>query len=320
MEQSGTLIVSIDMELAWGICDKVLESDARAALQRERTIIQRLLALFADYEVRASWAIVGHLLADQCEWKNGQVHPEIDRPIAQQADRDWFFQHPRTPDDPLWYGRDIVDWITAASPTQEIGSHSFCHLPYSETHTRRAAVKADISTAKALHARRGLPFEVFIFPRNVIGYRDLLAQAGVRVYRGNTPRWYDAIPFRPLRRLLNLSAFVLAAPPPTVRPSVDEVGMVNVPDSMLLLGRNGLRSLIPSQRLVSMGRAGVDRAVERREIFHLWFHPSNFAHKMDEQFQVLEEILRYAHELRKKNQLKNLTLGDVLKTVSPAVL
>jgi hypothetical protein len=41
---------------------------------------------------------------------------------------------------------------------------------------------------------------------------------------------------------------------------------------------------------------------------------------MDEQFQVLEEILRYAHELRKKNQLKNLTLGDVLKTVSPAVL
>jgi hypothetical protein len=69
-----------------------------------------------------------------------------------------------------------------------------------------------------------------------------------------------------------------------------------------------------------MGRAGVDRAVERREIFHLWFHPSNFVHKMDEQFQVLEEILRYAHELRKKNQLKNLTLGDVLKTVSPAVL
>ena len=320
MKRSGTFTISIDMELAWGICDKVLDADTRTALQRERTIIRRLLALFTDYEVRASWAVVGHLLAEQCEWKNGQVHPEIDRPVSQQAGRDWFFQHPQTPDDPLWYGRDIVDWIAAASPAQEIGSHSFCHLPYSETHTRQAAVKADISTAKAAHMRHDLPFEVFIFPRNVVGYRELLAQAGVRVYRGNTPHWYDAIPFRPLRRFLNLSAFLLAAPPPTVKPRVDELGMLNVPDSMLLLGRNGLRRLIPAQRLISMGRAGIDRAVERGEIFHLWFHPSNFAYKMDEQFRVLEEILRYAHELRKKQQLKNFTLGEILKTMPEAVL
>jgi hypothetical protein len=110
MEQSGTLIVSIDMELAWGICDKVLESDARAALQRERTIIQRLLALFADYEVRASWAIVGHLLADQCEWKMDRcIQRSTDRLPSRRTETGFFSIHERqmTPcgtDGILWTG------------------------------------------------------------------------------------------------------------------------------------------------------------------------------------------------------------------------
>lgn len=315
-EQRGTLTISIDVELAWGFCDAIIPASIRDALQRERVIIQGLLALFTRYDIRATWAVVGHLLADQCDWKDGQVHPEIDRPITGEGERDWFFQHPRNPHDPWWYGRDIVEWIAAASPVQEIGSHSFCHLPYCEKKTPRAAIQADIRTAKTLHQSHGFPFEAFIFPRNVIGYRDVVAEAGIRVYRGHSPRWYDDIPFRSVRRLLNLLSFLVALPPRTVTPTIDDVGLVNVPESMLLSGRSGLRQFIPAQRLVAMGKAGLHRAVERGEIFHLWFHPSNFAHKMGAQFQVLEEILRYAQALRIKDHLTIMTMGEIQKNIN----
>lgn len=315
MKNCGILTISIDVELAWGFCDKIIQTRIRNAIQRERDIVRRLLTLFAQYDIRATWAVVGHLLATQCDWSNGQVHPEIERPLTDKNERDWFFQHPRNHDDPLWYGRDMVEWIRTACPTQEIGSHSFCHLPYCEKSTRRNAVKADISRARALHNAHGLPFEVFIFPRNIVGYRDILAEAGVRVYRGHAPGRDAGVSFRPLRRLLNFFSFFTTKAPATVSATVDDVGMVNVPDSMLLSSRHGLRKFIPSRQLVAMGRAGLDRAVDRGEIFHLWFHPSNFADKMDNQLSILEDILRYAQELRSGNQLKVLTLGDIQRFI-----
>lgn len=316
MKNCGIFTISIDVELAWGFCDKPVHGATRAAIGREREVVRRLLALFSRYDVRATWAIVGHLLLTDCNRAGERVHPEIYRPVTKSGGRDWFFQHPTNGDDPLWYGRELVEWIKQASPPQEIGSHSFCHVPYHEGWVNREAVQTDIAQARTLHRAYGLPFEAFIFPRNIVGYRELLARAGVRVYRGRTLRWFDAVPTSAVRRLLHLVSWVFATPPRTVKATVDETGMVNIPDSMFFSGRNGLRSLIPSRSLVAMGRVGVDRAVERGEIFHLWFHPSNFVHKMDGQFATLETILRYAQRLRQSGRLEVLTMGDIQRRVS----
>ena len=66
MRRTGVLTISIDVELAWGRCDIPLTSQEFDALSRERVIIQRLLALFATYQVQATWAIVGHLMLTDC--------------------------------------------------------------------------------------------------------------------------------------------------------------------------------------------------------------------------------------------------------------
>ena len=60
----GRLVVSIDLELAWGTCDRPLASAQRRALVRERAIVPRLLRSFAEFDVRATWAVVGHLLLE----------------------------------------------------------------------------------------------------------------------------------------------------------------------------------------------------------------------------------------------------------------
>jgi len=312
MSGNGTLTISIDTEIAWGRCDRRITQEDHAALARERAIVQRLLALFSAYNIQATWAIVGHLLLKECSWEGAVVHPEVPRPILSGEIGDWFFQHPSraVTDDPLWYGRDILELIRNATPPQEIGSHSFCHMPFDERRSNSDAVRADLFAAQELHEAEGLAFDSFIFPRNVVGYRELVASSGLKGYRGNTPHWYDSIPVPPLRRLLSLASFVIPIAPPSVRPSLDSVGLVNIPDSMLLMGRNGLRALISSRALVRKGIAGLQRAVKQGEVFHLWFHPSNFAHRTEEQFQVLENILQHADGLKRRGVLKVRTMGD----------
>jgi ubiquinone/menaquinone biosynthesis C-methylase UbiE len=316
MEKKGIFTISIDLELAWSDCDKVITERNRDEIGLERDIVKRMLRLFTEYNIRATWAIVGHLLLEECNWQGGKAHPEISRPVIKNSDRDWFFQHPKIKNDPLWYGMDLVEWIKGSFPRQDFASHSFCHMSFDEKLVNRRAVESDIEMAKRLHEAYGLPFEVFVFPRNIVGYRDLLAKSGIGVYRGKTKRWYDNIAWRTAKRLLNLSYFTLAIHPKTVVASLDEYGMINIPDSMLLLGREGLRKIVSPRNLVSMGMRGLDQAVKNKEIFHLWFHPSNFTHNQEEQLKVLESILKHAKYLEKSGLLEILTMNNIGKMVA----
>ncbi len=315
MNSRGGFTISIDTELAWGVCHRPIAPNEHEALGREREVVRRLLGLFSTYDIRATWAVVGHLfLITPCKWEDGIVHPEISRPVTRTSTRDWFFQHPRDGVDPLWYGGDIVELIRGAHPPQEIGSHSFSHLRFDERTTYAEAISSDIQMARHLHEVSGIPFRTFVFPWNAVGYRDLLAGAGICVYRGRSSRWYDNVLVA--RRAVSFLHYLLAVSPPTVRPTVDEVGMINVPDSMLLLSREGIRRLVPRKALIDMASAGIHRAVERGEIFHLWFHPSDFVSETDKQFEVLETILQTANRLKDRGLLEVLTMGDVQKRVT----
>ena len=310
MSSPGLFTVSIDLELAWGICDIPLTAADREALAKEREIVGRILDLFQRYDMRATWAIVAHLLLQNCPHVSGKLHPDFPRPVTRARNREWFFQVSPDPSDQLWYGRDVVDIVRRAKPVQEIGSHSFCHLPFSEELTDSAAIRADLHRARSIHEQNALPFEVFVFPRNTVGFLRELSEAGIRAYRGKSARWYHSIPVAAVQRALNLAYFLLGVPPRTVTATVDEFGSVNVPDSMLLLGRGGIRRCVSAETLSSMASAGLERAARSGETFHLWFHVSNFAYRTDGQFSVLENILGHAGRLREDGRLEVRTVGE----------
>lgn len=312
MKKPGTFTISIDLELAWGVCDRRVTRRLRHALEQEREIVPRILKLFHTYDMRATWAVVAHLMLANCARDGGTVHPEIPRPVTRTSGRDWFAHHPDGPD-PLWHGRDLVELIRDAHPAQHIASHSFCHMPYEEAVTHPAAVQADVRAARAIHRAFHLPFDAFVFPRNRVGYREVLAEAGIRAYRGWIPRLYDGIRWRPVRLVLNFISLCIPSPAPTVTARQDDTGMLNVPASMLLHSGNGLRRLVSRRRLTATAIAGLHQAAERGEIFHLWFHPANFAHRMDEQFEILETILGHAQGLRQHGQLEVATLVDIVR-------
>jgi peptidoglycan/xylan/chitin deacetylase (PgdA/CDA1 family) len=283
----GSLCISIDLELAWGIWDKPAAEYHERCAARETMIVERLLALFERAQVGATWAVVGRLL-------------ELDATAAASTPHG----------ERIWYAPELVRKI-AASPLQEVGSHSHAHVYFGET--ARESLRADLAAARAIHERHGLPFKSFVFPRNQVAHTDLLREAGLRVFRSVDRGWFTTVRSRigaGAGRLANLVDKALPIPPTTVEPIDHGGGLVELPSSMLLLARNGLRRVIHPAALVAKARLGLEAARRTGRIFHLWFHPSNFYYDTERQLATLGRIVDHAARLRDQGQLAIRTMDS----------
>lgn len=63
----GTLAISLDFELFWGVHDKRTLRDYGRNILGAREAIPRMLEVFERYGVHCTWAIVGLLLFDDKE-------------------------------------------------------------------------------------------------------------------------------------------------------------------------------------------------------------------------------------------------------------
>lgn len=311
--KKGIFIISIDYEFGWGKTETPFSFKDKENIKKEVQITRKLLELFEEFDIPATWAIVGHLLEKNCLFKESLPHPEFPRPILTGEKNDWFFQHPAKEDikDSVWFDSDnLIRKIVNSTVKHEIGSHSYSHIDYGDPNINPEAVKVDIEKAKSMHTIFGLSFNTFIFPRNDEGFYESLKEKGVKYYRGTTNRWYEIFPGI-LKRAARLLNYFLPFAPPVVLPSLHSSGLINIPDSMLLLGREGIRKSLSTNTLTHKAKRGLDRAVRERKIFHLWFHPSNLSFETEKQLNVLREILKEAKQLREQGKLDILTMQQV---------
>ena len=308
-----TFVISLDEELVWGSFDHT--SPERFALENPdlRGCVRRLISLFDSYQVPTTWAVVGHLFLDSCERdERGRAHPDLVRPDYTWYPRDWFESDPcgtRTRY-PLWYGDDLIEMILGSTTRHEIGSHSFAHQIYGDPGCTTEVARTDLAACVSAATRLGLTLRSFVFPRNVEGHHALLAENGFAAYRGEDAAW-----FRPLHGLKRRAAHFLdqaaALPPPLAFPEEKLPGLWNIPGSMPLLGRSGIRRAVPLTMRIRKAKLGLRAAVERKGVFHLWFHPFNMSRDPEGMFWVLEEILKEASRLRDKGRLDILTMGSL---------
>lgn len=315
MLQRGIFTISIDYEFAWGYADQALSRKELLLVQSEASITRRLLALLAQYDIKITWAIVGHLLEKSCEWQNNIVHPEYVRPVHTDDSNDWFVHHPSEGDydNVLWYDSEhLIRKIEAEG--HEIGSHSYAHVHYGASGTREESVRADLQNVRRIHAALEYPAKSFVFPRNYEGHHCLLREFGFIAYRGVTPRFYHVLP-RPLQKPFHFISYLYPSAA-AVMPRRTQNGLVNIPDSMLLFSRAGIRRVVPAALMKLKALRGLTKAAREKKVFHLWFHPSNFWHDTDAQFAILESILRNAADLRAKGLLDVQTMIEIALQVS----
>jgi len=315
-----TFVLSIDTELVWGSFDHVAPADFAARYPDERGVIRDILALLDRHDVAATWAVVGHLFLAGCaRGEDGRAHPGMPRPDYAWYPHDWYRADPcadRT-SDPLWYGDDIVDAIVAGTAGHEIGSHGYSHAVFGDPGFGAGAAAAELDECRRLAGLRGLELRSFVFPRNREGHHGLIAERGFRAVRGADPTWHSRLPGR-LGRLAHLLDQLLAISPPVSVPRAVRPGLWDIPGSMLLMERTGLRRLIPVSARVRKARRGLRRAVREGAVFHLWFHPFNLAPDRQAMLGALDQILAEVARLRAAGRIDVRTMGQLADELGAA--
>ncbi len=130
----------------------------------------------------------------------------------------------------LRYGPDLVADVLASDAGHEFASHSFSHVLFGRAETDRELADAELERSRELAADWDQSIDSFVYPRNDVGHRDVLADHSVTAYRGRSPT-RDGV-----RGVFDSTVRDRSM---LVEPTIDEYGLVNVPASMFLFGFEG---------------------------------------------------------------------------------
>lgn len=315
----GAFVISLDFELHWGMRDhEEGGGGVEADLVRSRSHVRQLADLFAERSIRATWATVGLLFASS----RRELTPFLPtvRPRYRRTDLDPYAETlgENEEDDPLHFAGSLVRHI-AATAGQEIASHTFSHYYCLEDGQDEEALRADLAAAQAIAIPLGRPMRSIVLPRNQWNplYARAISECGFTCYRGPQPSWghhaQQAETTSRARRVARLAdTYAGLSPPPTTAwdELLDEAGLCNIPASAFLRPYSPRRrSLEPARRARIV--SGLRVAARRGRLFHLWWHPHNFARHPEESFDLLRAVLDEAAHLAHSDGLTSMTMGDV---------
>jgi peptidoglycan/xylan/chitin deacetylase (PgdA/CDA1 family) len=325
----GVFVVSLDFELHWGLRDRVSVDGYRENLEGVRRAVPALLALFREYDVHATWATVGMLF---CETRDElfAAAPErrpryADRalsPYPTLADEAGASER----DDPVHFAPSLIRAI-AATPGQEIGTHTFSHYYCLEDGGDEPAFRDDLRAAEQVQARLlgGGPPRSLVFPRNQFRaeYLRACADAGIRAFRGNLPSWlYEGRP-EARESWLRRGARLVDAYVPLSGDNSTPLDWARASEPRNVRASRFLRPWSRRLRWLEPLRArrivrDVERAAAGGRLYHLWWHPHNFGANLDENLQFLRGVLARVRALRASHGLRCLNMGELAAELDAA--
>ena len=315
----GIFTISLDFELYWGTRDHRTLASYGSNILGCQTAIPAMLELFEEFEIHATWAVVGFVLFADKEDLGSYVpkvvpeyaearlnpYPAIDEIGRGDRVREYFF------------APELVARIRA-TPFQELGTHTFSHYYCLEEGQTPAAFEADLTAAReATRAKFGSEVQSLVFPRNQFNarYLELCRRAGIRAYRGNQRSWvYEpkkGAEETKLRRAIRLvDSYINLTGHHGHRVSGAPAQPIDVPASRFLRPwSRSLRLLEP----LRLRRIEHDLAHCARHglLYHLWWHPDNFGANTRENVRFLRGILERFRSLREEHGMRSLTMGEV---------
>jgi peptidoglycan/xylan/chitin deacetylase (PgdA/CDA1 family) len=318
----GTLVISLDFELFWGMTDVTTLEEYGENVRGVRQAIPGMLALFRKYDIQATWAVVGMLAPPT------KTDLFASFPSEQPAYTDMRYsnyEYARRANigddeahDPHHFGASLLRLIQATSK-QEIGSHTFSHYYCTEDGQTETDFAADV---RALHESLK-PFGVtptsLVFPRNQWreSYLELLRTFGYTAFRGNQRGWvYASRPRGSEGLLLRLVRLLDAYVPIFGHHTYNDYAMRratlphNVPASFFFRPYSPKLAILEPVRLWRMKRA-MTYAARRGELVHLWWHPHNFGTHTKRNLENLETVLKHFVKLQNEYGMESMTMQGV---------
>ena len=315
--EPGIFTVSLDFELYWGVRDKRSIDQYRPNLLGTRQATLNILKVFERYAIHGSWATVGFLFFDNRQqllaglpttlpgYHNTELSPYhyIDRQPELTTD--------------YHFAPELIEKIRR-TPGQEIATHTFSHYYCLEAGQTPDDFRNDLKAALAIAAERGISVDSLVFPRNQWNpaYLPILAELGIRAYRGNESSWLyrasDESGQHPLRRALRLlDAYINLSGHHSYRlqDCVSEPPF-NLPASRFLRPYSRRLSALEGLRLRRIKKAMTD-AARRGWVFHLWWHPHNFGTHTEQNIALLTRIAEHYAELRQRYGMRSCNMAEL---------
>ncbi len=316
---TGILTISLDFELYWGIRELVSLED-KAVLQRLKGVYQAvpaILNLFKEYNIQATWAIVGFMYFQDSQELQANLPTKLPKYEKTELSPYQELENPNPATNPYKFCPELIKQIQQC-PGQEIATHTFSHYYCLEAGQTQAEFKADLQAAIETAKQANIKTESLVFPRNQYNeeYLATISELGLTNYRGNEENWlhdWDNGKGNKIeRRLLRLADAYF---PITGRNcySFEQLKSnypVNIPASRFLRPYSAaLKSLEPLKlkRITSE----LDYAAQEGLIYHLWWHPHNFGVDLEKNLNFLQKILEHYQGLNKKYNMHSLNMGEV---------
>lgn len=312
----GKFVLSLDFELHWGMPERDV-ADCAARLLGARQAVPRLLDLFADHGVSATWATVGFLFFDDKDELLDHLPDQLPNYASPSLSSYGILDHVgrSEQDDPYHFGLSLVKRIHEA-PRQELASHTFSHYLCLEPGQTSAAFAADLAAAQRAASRLDVELKSLVFPRNQINpdYLALCRAAGITAVRGNPDsKLYHAANQQnntPVKRIGRLSdAYLPITGPQNVKPRYLDEGLTDIPASTFLRPVSRFTRTLERLRLRRI-RQSMTAAARSNSIFHLWFHPHNFGHDVDANLHFLGQILDHYRQLADSDGMRSVTMAE----------
>ncbi len=319
-QRAGALVISLDFELAWGVHDS-LGSDGRYRdnLLGAREVVPKMLDLFREYEVEATWATVGLLFAESREERE-HFDPTL-RPSYTDPIRDPYKIRTgrNESEDPIHFALSLIRLI-GSTPGQELASHTYSHYYCLEPGQSVEQFEADLDAAQAIAHHHGFSLQSLVIPRHQVrsDYLPAIRRAGFRQHRTNEKNWISRptasgkspLPVRAARLANSYSRITRSERVPWKDTRPDEHGLVDIRESFFLRpyspalgGLNELRV----KRVINAMRL----AARSRSIFHLWWHPHNFGINQQQNLDDLEVLLEEYSRLRQSLGFRSYSMKNV---------
>lgn len=313
----GKFVISLDLELFWGVRDKRTITSYGENVKNEHIVIPKMLKLFEQYDIHVTWATVGFLL---CTNKQELIKfiPKT-KPLYVDANLSPYTGYIDSIGndqnaDPYHYASNLIDLIVQHK-NQELATHTFSHYyclePGQTVDQFRSDIQAAINVAKS---KNNNTYSI-IFPRNqyLNQYLEACSNLGIKVFRGTEQHWaYDSHNgsentrikrmFRLVDSYLNLSgnhAFLLE----------HIAGMINLPASRFLRPYSNKLNFLEPLKLRRIFRS-MQSAAKENKIYHLWWHPHNFGNNIEQNIAQLELILKKYTELNLKYGMQSQNMGE----------
>lgn len=302
----GYFVVSLDFEIIYGLLDVVSE-DYYKNLYAVSEVIPKILELFKEYSIAATWAPVGMLFNSDINELLQNIPSKIPHYSDQKLSTYTYIRDIQEKQNHLFFAKNLIALI-AEYPYQEIATHTYCHYYCTEPGQSIDEFDADIKQAIKITKDNGFeaPYSM-IFPRNMCNEKYLCAleSNGIKTYRGETKAWYSQMPENLIKRAIRLmDAYLNIGGYECYDLQRDRI--INIPASRFLYPYGKIQHLdwLKLNRI----KKQMKYAATHKKVFHLWWHPHNFGANIASNINSLRYILDYYSELNNKYNMESANM------------